>query len=122
MAEAPTDCRKMSLARKWANIGLAVGLVAGFLLGAAGVTASVRWEDDAQEPKYRLSVLGVVVFRYPEDGELYGMRPGAEVANAERDIAWVSGLAGGISGWAAGYALGRRTNRCRCNVGCQVPS
>ena len=109
MAEAPTDRPRVSPARKWANVGLAVGLVVGFLLGAAGVTASVRWEGDTQEPRYRVRVLGIVAFRYPEDGELYGMRPGAEGANARRDIAWVSALAGGVGGWAAGYALGRRT-------------
>lgn len=111
MAEVPTDRPEVSPARKGANAGLAVGLVAGFLLGAAGVTASVRWEGDTPEPRYRLRVLGVVVFRYPEDGGLYGMRPGAEVANARRDIAWASALAGGISGWAVGRALSRRTRR-----------
>jgi hypothetical protein len=102
----------LSPARKWASVGLALGLAAGFLLGLAGVTASVRWEEsDTRHPKYRVRVLGVVVFRYPEDGELYRMRPGAQVFNARQDIAWGSALACGAVGWVAGYGLGRRVRR-----------
>ena len=108
MAEAPPTGSGLSPARRWANIGLVSGLVIGFLLGLAEVTASVRWEGDTQHPVYRVRVLGVVVFRYPEDGELYRMRPGAQVFNARQDIAWGSALAGGVVGWVAGYRLGRR--------------
>lgn len=102
----------ISRARFHANIGLAAGLVLGFVLGLAQVTVAVRWaETDTGHPAYRVLVLGVVVFRYPEDGELYKMRPGAQVHNARWDLAWASALACGVLGWVAGYAHGRLTRR-----------
>jgi hypothetical protein len=108
MAEVSPSGTGVSPTRRWASVGLASGLVVGFLLGLAGVTASVQWTGDTQHPAYRLRVVGVVVFRYPEDGELYPMRPGAQVFNARRAIPWYSAIACGVAGWTAGYGLGRR--------------
>jgi hypothetical protein len=41
--------------------------VLGLLLALAGVTTSVPFESDG--PAFRVRVLGVVVYRYPEDGD-----------------------------------------------------
>jgi hypothetical protein len=71
-----SDGRGRSAAGRSANIGLVVGLVLGLVLALAEITVAVPFEsDDGQGPRYRLVVLGITVFRYPEDGELFAMRP-----------------------------------------------
>jgi hypothetical protein len=112
VANTPSPGAEIPPVRFRAGIGLAVGLVLGLVLGLAGVTAAVRWEnDDGQGPRYRVIVLGFVVFRYPEDGELYEMRPGAQVKAARETLVWASTLAGGIIGWVAGCVYGQITCR-----------
>jgi hypothetical protein len=99
-------------ARVRANIGLAVGLVLGLLLALAEVTVAVRFEsDEVHGPRYRVVVLGVVVFRYPEDGELYAMRPFAQARAVRGELVWAATLAGGAIGWVTGYTCGRLTRR-----------
>jgi hypothetical protein len=99
-------------ARVRANIGLAVGLVLGLLLALAEVTVAVPFEsDEVHGPRYRVVVLGVVVFRYPEDGELYAMRPYPQARAARELLVLASTLAGGAIGWVTGYAYGRLTRR-----------
>jgi hypothetical protein len=75
-ADTPHHCPGRSRARVRANIGLALGLVLGLVLALAEVTVAVPFEsDEGQGPKYRVVVLGIVVFRYAEDGALSAMRP-----------------------------------------------
>lgn len=97
-------------ARLRANIGLVIGLALGLVLALADVTVAVPFESaEGQHPRYRVVVLGVVVFRYPEDGELYAMRPYPQARAAREQLVWASTLAGGVLGWVAGYAFGRFT-------------
>jgi len=109
MADPQTNGTGPPTACGWASRGLAFGMVVGCLLGMAEVPASVRWEGDTQRPAFRLRVLGITAFRYPEDGELYRMRPGAQVHNARLAISWFSTATGGVVGLAVGYGLEHRT-------------
>jgi hypothetical protein len=108
LAQAPPRPSDVSLARRRANIGLVIGLALGLVLALAEVTVAVPFESvEGQHPRYRVVVLGVVVFRYPEDGALYPMRPYPQARAVRELLVWASALAGGVVGWFAGYAYGR---------------
>ena len=98
----------ISPARFRANIGLAMGLAIGLVLALAEVTVAVRFDSgEGQRPKYRVVLPGLVVFRYPEDGELYRMRPVPQARAVREQLVWASTLAVGLLGWLVGYAQGR---------------
>ena len=116
MAEAvagkPPHPPGISRARFRANVGLALGLALGLLLALAEVTVAVPFESgEGRGPSYRVVVLGAVVFRYPEDGELYAMRPWPQARAARVNLVWASTLAGGLIGWVVGYASGGLSRR-----------
>lgn len=99
-------------ARLRANIGLAVGLVFGLILALAEVTVAVPLEShEGQGPRYGVVIVGIVVFRYPQDGELYKMRPGAQVRAARVEVVCAATLVSAVLGWIAGYAYGSLTGR-----------
>jgi hypothetical protein len=110
----PSGGRGRSPAAQCANIGLVVGLVLGLVLALLEISVAVPFEsDEGQRPRYRLVVLGFTVFRYPEDGALFAMRPWPQARAARELSVWASTIAGGIVGWMTGYAYGllrRRRN------------
>ncbi|MBN9519845.1 hypothetical protein J0H58_15190 [bacterium] len=108
-AAPPPACAIPVPARRRANVGLVLGLVAGLGLGLAGVTGGVDSEaGDGSGVRFRVRVLGVVAHRYPEDGDLYPMRPYPQALHAREHLTTTSALAGGLLGWVVGYGSGRR--------------
>ncbi len=113
-AAPPPDRTTPAPARRRANVGLVLGLVVGLGLGLAGVTGGADFEAGAGPGlRFRVRVLGVVVHRYPEDGDLYPMRPYPQMLHARARLTTTSALAGGLLGWAVGYYSGRRNSVTR---------
>ncbi len=89
------------------RLGAIIGFALGLLLALAGVTTSVPFESDG--PAFSVRVLGVVVYRYPEDGDFLGSkgRPVPQWRQAQGMMVFASGVACCAVGWAAGFAFGR---------------
>ena len=91
------------------SLGAMIGFVLGLLLALAEVTTSVPFESNG--PSFRVQVLGVVLYRYPEDGDFLGSkgRPVPQWQQARQMTMFGSGLACGAAGWVVGFAFGRRS-------------
>ena len=102
------DSARSSPARVRANVGLVAGFVVGLLLALTEVTVAVRMEAERDKPfRFRVVVLGGVIFRYPEDGDLYQMRPVPQALAARNELVFASAVVGSVLGWSIGYASGR---------------
>ena len=102
------DRARSSPARVRANIGLVAGFAVGLLLALTEVTVAVRMEAERDKPfRFRVVVLGGVIFRYPEDGDLYQMRPVPQALAARNELVFASAVVGSVLGWSIGYASGR---------------
>jgi hypothetical protein len=79
------------------------------LLALAGVTTSVSTPVKGEYPAFRMRVLGVVVYRHPEDGDFLGSkaRPGGQWRDAQIIMAFTSGVACCAVGWALELAFRR---------------
>ena len=94
-----------------AQRGAIIGFALGVLLALAGVTTSVSTQtpDESGYPAFRVRVLGVIVYRHPEDGDFLGSkaRPGGQWRDAQIIMAFASGVACCALGWALGFAFRR---------------
>lgn len=95
------------------GLGAIIGFALGLLLALAGVTTSVPFESDA--PRFSVRVLGVVVYRYPEDGDFLGSkgRPVPQWLQARNMMVIASAVVCCAVGWAAGFAFGRLARAAR---------
>jgi hypothetical protein len=100
------------------RLGAIVGFAVGLVLAMAGVTTSVPFESDG--PAFSVRVVGIVVYRYPEDGDFLGSkgRPVPQWRQARDMMVFASGIACCVVGWAAGFTLRRlcRVARDRSHV------
>jgi hypothetical protein len=113
MTEADTASpRHRLLTQRLALFGAFLGMVLGALLAVAEVTAGVPFETDEQGvPTFRVVILGVVVFRYPEDGDLFAMRPWPQAMAARNYLVLGSAFVGGVLGYLAARLYCRLTRR-----------
>ena len=102
--------------------GAIIGFALGVLLALTGVTTSVSTQtpNESRYPAFRVRVLGVIVYRHPEDGDFLGSkaRPGGQHRDAQIIMALVSGVACCALGWALELAFRRlaRASPGRANV------
>lgn len=88
------------------GIGAVVGTLLGMTLGLLEITGAVRFENTPRGPRYDVLVLGLRVFRYPEDGEWAPFRPYAQAVAAREDLVLGSTLAGCAVGMLTGWIVG----------------
>ena len=90
----------------WAGAILGASLF--FVLAVTGVLVSVPTQiDDQSRFRYEVVILGVEVFRYPDDGELYRMRPYPQAITARQHLIAASTIVGAIVGCGVAFALHR---------------
>jgi hypothetical protein len=91
--------------------GAIIGFALGVLLALTGVTTSVSTQtpNESRYPAFRVRVLGVIVYRHPEDGDFLGSksRPGGQWRDAQITMAFTSGVACCALGWALELAFRR---------------
>ena len=90
----------------WA--GTILGAALFFVLAVTGVIVSVPTQiDDQSRFRYEVVILGVEVFRYPDDGELYRMRPYPQAITARQHLIAATTIVGAIVGCGVAFALHR---------------
>ncbi len=104
--------QEMAETKHYYWLGAVLGAVLFFILAQTGVLVSVpTGVDDNDRFRFEIIVLGVEVFRYPEDGDLYQMKPVPQAIAAERQLIAGSTIAGAIVGYATAFVLHRLVRR-----------
>ena len=93
-------------------VGTISGATLFFVLAVTGVLVSVPTRvDDHDRFRFEIIVLGVEIFRYPEDGDLYRMRPYPQAKAAKEQLIAGSTIAGAIVGYGTAFAFHRFVQR-----------
>ena len=102
----------MAKTRTYYWVGAISGAALFFVLSVTGVLVSVpTWVDDQEAFHFEVIVLGVEIFRYPEDGDLFRMRPYPQARAAKEQLIAGSTIVGAIVGYATAFALHRFAQR-----------
>lgn len=113
-ASVPNDpsldnvAKDMGKTKHYCWAGAMLGAALFFVLAVTDVLVSVPTQIDGQGRfRYEVVILGVEVFRYPDDGELYRMRPFPQAISARQHLIAASTIVGAIVGCGVAFVLHR---------------